>query len=377
MLGAPVLFDLYVPTRTSDSLEVRVRSGSGGPIAVRLGGPDVELAPLLDHRGVHFYRHRFDGLASDASFGVQARHLESGASVGRETWTLPSPPGAVRLRLGIVADPHLSTLRASIDDYATGTRRLYGLAGALMERYLPRLEALGVDAIVLLGDVVDPCTPETLARLRGILERTGVPCHPIIGNHEPWSPRGEELFYQALDLPPGGHRSLRLGGVRLIFLSTPAPEALGPDSEQLQWLEGQLAEASADEDIALFSHFSLLLHPCVRGHRNDGYQLLDSHRALLALLARHPGVRVFAAGHKNVPSRVDREGVVHLLSPQLIQAPCGYDVLTFYERGLGRVTYEIDEQHYCEVARAAYAPIWRERYGEESHRNFVVPYVES
>ena len=50
-------------------------------------------------------------------------------------------------------------------------------------------------------------------------------------------------------------------------------------------------------------------------------------------------------------------------------------MLTFYEGGLGRVTYEIDEQHYCEVARTAYEPIWPERHGEESHRNFLVRYA--
>jgi hypothetical protein len=372
-----MLFDLYAPTRTSDGLEVRMRSASAGPIALALADSAVDLGPIGEHRGVHFYRHRFEGLACGASFPVRARHLESGATASQVTSTLPSPPGATRLRLGLVADPHLSTVSASIDDYATGTRRLYGLAGELMEKYLPRVESLGVDAIVLLGDLVDPCTPETLARLRVILSRVSVPCHPIIGNHEPWSPGGEELFHRALGLPSGGHRVLSVNGVRLIFLSTPDPGALSPGSEQLRWLERQLADAPSGEDIALFSHFSLLLHPCVQGHRNDGYQLLDNHRALLALLARHPRVRVFAAGHKNVPSRVDRQGVVHLLSPQLIQAPCGYDVLTFYEGGLGRVTYEIDEQHYCEVARAAYQPFWRERYGQESHRNFVLRYDES
>jgi 3',5'-cyclic AMP phosphodiesterase CpdA len=291
-----------------------------------------------------------------------------------ETSTLPDPPGAPKLRLGIVADLHLPATRASIERYAPGAKRLHGLAGELAERYLPRLESLGADAIVLLGDLVDPCTPETLAALRRIMEAVSVPCHPIIGNHEPWSPRGEELFYRSLGLPAGGYYVVRTHGVRLILLSTPTPDALGPGSGQLAWLRRQLADVAPDEDVALFSHFSLLLHPCVAGAKNDGYQLLDHHRELLTLLSESPRVRVFSAGHKNVPSRLDRDGVVHLLSPQLIQAPCGYDMLSFYDDGLGRTTYEIDEQHYCEVARAAYEGSWPERYGQEDHRNFCLAY---
>jgi hypothetical protein len=127
----------------------------------------------------------------------------------------------------------------------------------------------------------------------------------------------------------------------------------------------------------LFSHFSLLLHPCNDGHRNDGYQLLDDRAALLGLLERFPRVRVFSAGHKNVPSRVMRGKTVHLLSPQLIQAPCGYDMLRLYEGGAARTTYEIDEQHYCEVARTAYEVDWALRYGDDGGRNFCMVYPGS
>ena len=70
-------------------------------------------------------------------------------------------------------------------------------------------------------------------------------------------------------------------------------------------------------------------------------------------------------------------GLVHTLSLQLIQSPCGYDVLQLYEGGVARTTYEIDEQHYCEVARAAYADRWPERYGAEEDRNFFHAYASA
>ena len=378
MLGwgrSPMLLDLYVPTRTATSLQARVRASEGGPVELRLGEILVRLtAPRLSDRGVHFYAHTFEGLPSATPLRLEVRHERSGGVVSFSTSTLEAPPGRVKLRVGIVADLHLSTERAPIDRYAAGTKRLYGLAHELGRRYLPRLQSLGAEAIVLPGDLVDPCLPETLIALGEILRGPSVPCYPIIGNHEPWSTGGEVLFYEYLGLPHGGYQVVRGDGVRLILLSTPTPDSLVAGRNQLRWQERQLADAGDDEDVAVFSHFSLLLHPCVQGAKNDGYQLLDNHRELLDLLAGSPRVRLFAAGHKNVPSKLVHRGIVHLLSPQLIQAPCGYDMVTFYEGGLGRTTWEIDEQHYCEVARSAYQRSWPERYGREDDRNFVHPY---
>lgn len=160
----------------------------------------------------------------------------------------------------------------------------------------------------------------------------------------------------------------------MLMLSTPTPEALQPRSSQFRWLAEQLASVHCDDDVVIFSHFSLLLHPCVQSWRNDGYQLLESHQEVLDLLSRHPRVRLFAAGHKNVPSRLLQGHTLHLLSPQLIQAPCSYDLLDLCEHGLARTTCEIDEQHHVEVARAAYEHNWRLRFGTEVDRCFVWQY---
>jgi hypothetical protein len=72
-----------------------------------------------------------------------------------------------------------------------------------------------------------------------------------------------------------------------------------------------------------------------------------------------------------------RDGIVHTLSPQLIQAPSGYDVLHLYAGGVARTTYEIDEQHYAEAARSAYGARYTERYGSERGRNFSHCYADA
>ena len=366
-----MLFDAYVPTRTSHALEVRVRSESIGPVVLTLGTVEITLSePLLSHRGRYFFRHVFDGLPAAAQFRLQALDKITRTATALDTATLPAPIGKPKIKVGLLADLHLSLERACIDDYRPGDRRLHGLSIELTEHYIKRLETLGADAIVLPGDLVEPCTERTVARLSEILSTVSIPCYPIIGNHEPWSPGGVAVFHRGLGLPSSGYYAVTLAGVRLIMLSTPTPEALSVGSAQYRWLEAELDAAAPPLDVVLFSHFSLLLHPCVEGFRNDGYQLLESHRALRRLLGRYPNVRVFSAGHKNVPSKLLSDRTLHLLSPQLIQAPCAYDMIGLYEGGVTRTTYEIDEQHYVELARSAYEHDWAVRYGDEAHRNF-------
>lgn len=368
-------FNTYIPTRTDTSLEVRVRSSLGGAFSLSVNRTTVTIdAPSITYGNLHFYRHTFSSLSPGTVCTVEAFHLQSGIRVTATAATLDIPSTEPKLKIGIMADTHIPLLRGSIEHYRPGTRRLPGLAYELSEKYIRRLEHLGADIIVLPGDLVDPCTPETLRQLRKCIDSVTIPCYPIIGNHEPWSPDGERLFHRTLGLPEGGYHAVRRNGIHLLFLSTPAPESLNSDTRQFRWLEEQLAASDPADDIILFSHFSLLLHPCVQGSKNDGYQLLDNHHKLLALIESYPNVRLFIAGHKNVPGRVVRNGIIHTLSPQLIQAPCGYDLFTLFDKGVMRTTFEIEEQHYCEVARSAYAHRWRERYGEEDGRNFFLRY---
>jgi hypothetical protein len=360
--GGPIamLFGAYVPTRTHDTLEARVRSESEGPVVLELGARAITLRePRVSHRGRHFFRHTFEDLPAGALLGLRAFDVATGAETTVSAATLPAPIGQHRLSVGVLADPHLSLERSSIEQYRRGDKRLLGLGLELAERYIPRLEALGADVIVLPGDLVDPCTERSVAVLRELLSTVKIPCYPIIGNHEPWSSGGIATFHRGLGLPDCGYYAVTHGGVRLVLLCTPGPDALGPGSAQIRWLESELRAASPTRDIVLFSHFSLLLHPCVAGPRNDGYQLLSNHRALLAVIARHPNVRVFSAGHKNVPSKMLRGSTLHLLSPQVIQAPCAYDMLSFYQGGVSRTTYEIDGAM---------------RYGDEEARNFWYGY---
>jgi hypothetical protein len=369
------LFDAYVPTRTFAGIEVRLRSETPGAVEIRTGTQSVTLeSSAISYGGLHFYRRTFTGLAPDTQYHFHISNPKTGERTSVEASTLPVPPGAHKLSIGVISDIHLSPERATIRRYRPGVKRLIGLAEELLFRYIQRLEALGADMIVLPGDLVDPCTEETLTILKQILQSVRIPCYPVIGNHEPWSPRGKALFHESFGLPENGFYTVTKSGIRLLMLSTPDPGALSKQDPERRLLEAALEETPPKEDIILVSHFSLLLHPCNNGPRNDGYQLLDSSEEILRLLSKYPKVRLFIAGHKNIPSMVTRDGIIHTLSPQLIQFPCGYDLFHLYEGGISRSTFEIDEQHYVETARAAYAYETDIRYGSETGRNFTIAY---
>jgi hypothetical protein len=63
-------------------------------------------------------------------------------------------------------------------------RRLYGAARQLLEITLERLIRMDVDAVLLLGDTLDPADDAGMAWLASLIAESPVPIHVIIGNHE-------------------------------------------------------------------------------------------------------------------------------------------------------------------------------------------------
>ncbi len=356
------ILDAYLSTISPESFEVRVITSSPPPVVFKHDVEEVSASPNKSEGGKYFFRFQRDGLPADSPFLVTI--TQEGDHRTLESRTLPRPRGRHRLRFGILADPHLNT------GSCRGGRRLLDQANELCEKYLQRMAELGAGFVILPGDILDSGRPEELKAAKRIIDTAPIPCHPMIGNHEPWSD-SPEAFYGAFDLPPGGFRAFTAGGVRFILLSTPDLDALDGGTRQLQWLEEELW--SHKENTLIFSHFSLILHPCVQGWKNDGLQVLDNSKEVLGLLKRHPQVKAFIAGHKNVPSLILQDDIAHVLCPQLIQAPCAFDIIDLYDGGLVRTVHEIDEQHLLQRSRVAGGEEWWvERFGDEESRNFVL-----
>lgn len=243
-------------------------------------------------------------------------------------------------------------------------------ARMLTERYVQRAAESGADAVLLLGDTLDPADEEGLVWLRHLIERVTVPVHVVIGNHEVHGAVEAEEFHRSLGLPAHGNRVVRVKGVPLVLLATPDQESLAAGSAELAWLAESLEGLAGEECVLCCAHYSLLLHPCVQGWRNDGMQVLWGAEEVLALLRGHPNVRCWLAGHKNVPSVVEQDGMLHVLSPQLIQSPCGYRVLEVHDEGLRTECVEIEERDLAARSDRAQGRELAERRGEPGDRSF-------
>ena len=239
-----------------------------------------------------------------------------------------------------------------------------------MESELERLASMDVDAVFLLGDTLDPAEPAGIRWLMSLIERSPIPVQVIIGNHEDYGPISVEQFHRTLGLPEHGHYVVKVNDVPFLMLATPDQDSLTVGTTGYRWLQETLEQFDANTDLFCCAHFSLLLHPCVQGPKNDGMQVLWSAEQILTLLRRHPNVRAWFAGHKNVPSKVVRDSMLHLLSPQLIQAPCAFRVIDIHTDGILSRVHDIQDRDLARLSRLAYGTEYVERHGHEEDRDF-------
>lgn len=279
-----------------------------------------------------------------------------------------APASQRRCRVALLPDSHV---RYGWDERPRQpARRLYGAARHLLETTVQRLPSLEVDAALLLGDTLDPADEPGLAWLSNLMAESPVPLHIVIGNHEYYGGISVAQFHAALGLPEHGCYVAEVKGVPFLMLGTPDQDSLSPGSVEYQWFAETLSGYDSGTDLFCCAHFSLLLHPCVRGPKNDGMQVLWPAEAIKSLLRRHPNVRAWIGGHKNVPSKVIEDGRLHLLSPQLIQAPCAFSVLDICVDGIASRVYDVQEQYLARLSRQAYGQDYAERHGTEDNRNF-------
>ncbi len=362
------MLEAHLSTIQPDGAELRVVASVGEAVTVGLdGGNPTESEWMQEDSGLAFLCKVFTGLEPDTKHKVLVRAGSQTKTLSFRT--LPRPDGPCRVRFGVLADQHIVP-GAREPGPKQGVRRMFGVAEELAFRSLQRMEALGVEFVILAGDTFDPLDQYTLALGRELLGSVRVPCHLMIGNHDVWGSYGEREFHEAFDLPPQGCRSFVHGDTAFLLLSTPDQGSVATSSAQFRWLQEQLETHARTRDTLIFSHYSLLLHPCVQGWRHDGMQLLHSSDAVLALLDRYPRVRAFIAGHKNVPSLTMRNGVFHMLCPQTIQSPCAFSIFEVYEDGLLHNVHEIEEAHWSWVSRDAHGADYSDRHGEEHSRNF-------
>ncbi|QLG29235.1 metallophosphoesterase [Halorarum halophilum] len=234
------------------------------------------------------------------------------------------PRSAVPLRLAVVSDPHVAG-----DEH--GTWKMLHRTRDRFRATLAEVEALGVDALLLSGDLTKDGEEENLDWIEAALDDVDIPVLAVPGNHDvkefPVSAFAERFTDDGFPV------HLRLDGLDVIGLNSamsPA-ETEGDDPEldvvsedQLDWLEATLPGTT---DPIVVSHHNL---PGLVEHiGSDGWAPhppVGNADALVDVLAAHD-VPLHLSGHVHLLSLTRPRGVRGLISPSLASFPQSYLLL--------------------------------------------------
>jgi len=284
---------------------------------------------------------------------------------------------SVSLRLVQITDIHLGHAADPANGMVLPDR-----AGALLDAAVDEIRDLvGVDAVIVSGDLVDGGTPAELADVVARLDRLRVPWYAVPGNHDTaWPPDTGKLdrraFYTQVARRGAYGRAAELGCWRvqlqadtaLIGLdSNVAGDWVGEvDAAQLAWLDATLAAEAARLVIVTVHH---PLYPTFAGWVNPTFVgfpwsnfFCRNGAAVDAILDRYPAVRLVLAGHDHL-NRVDaRNGRLSVATAGLSSYPLVYRILDLDSAG-GRQEWRWETRSPADPALLATA---RRRFSDSA-----------
>jgi 3',5'-cyclic-AMP phosphodiesterase len=170
------------------------------------------------------------------------------------------------------------------------------------EDAIAEINAAGVDAAFVKGDIADVGLPEQFAVARETFAGFAMPHHAFLGNHDYYGRHngaGEVDGYALLGQAPAP-RAVELGGWRLLLLETAEPGHHHGvfDDGRLAWLDDALAETRASGQPTLL----LMHHQPVPPEHRDSYPNsigMDPEHSLrfFAAIGANPQVKGVLIGH--------------------------------------------------------------------------------
>jgi len=221
------------------------------------------------------------------------------------------------LRLIQVADLHLGAGR---EHHTDNWRKV--LAWVAHER---------PDLAIVNGDMImsDPDTESDHSFARAEIDRIGIPCRFLPGNHD----IGDNVLFGKMPQRVNSQRLARFkrhyGDDRWSFAAAGwgfigfnaqlfGSGGLSEEAEQWRWLEDTLPKCSG-KPIALFTHKPLFLdHPGEPDHEDPALRqsCIDAaSRARLLNLAASCGVKLISTGHKHQTRTFSLDGIYHFWGP--------------------------------------------------------------
>ncbi len=166
------------------------------------------------------------------------------------------------------------------------------------EDAIDEINALGVDAVVIKGDIADRGLPEQFEAAAAAFSRFRMPHHAFLGNHDHYGlEAGLEVDGYALLGQPPAPRVLELGGWRLVLVDTVLPgqhHGVFPE-ERRRWLDATLREA--DTPTLLLMHHQPVTAEYAHIYPNIIGIIPDDSLRLFELIGRNPQVKGVLIGH--------------------------------------------------------------------------------
>jgi len=310
--------ELFAVTESSVSLSFGVEDASGPVDAeahVRVGGERVATSEGPGTRLL-----RVEGLAPGTRYAIQLEVTGAEAPEPGEYWpagfeTLPAPAADPVASFATTNDMHFGEPRFGgtllpDGDYGPTANGYPEVAESdgdtpywkfMNEDAIADINAAGVDAAIIKGDIADRGRPEQFAAARDAFAKFEMPHHAFLGNHDYYGLLdGIEVDgYELLGQPPAP-RTLDLGGWRLVLLETVEPGehhgVFGDD--RMRWLDQALAEThELSLPTLLLMHHQPVPPEHMGSFPNDIGMLPEHSLRLFDLLGRHPEVKGVLIGH--------------------------------------------------------------------------------
>jgi Icc protein len=186
--------------------------------------------------------------------------------------------------------------------------------GAILRQAIPLMNALQPDFIIASGDLISDECEESYRRLQRLLKSVESPIHFMMGNHDDRA-AFRRVFRPAE--PPTAEpvcEAFEVAGVRFLLLDSVLPgKGEGELSAgQLLWLQQELGGNPGRPTWIFVHHQPLPIY--IRWLDALG---LRNQEEFLAVLARHPHVRVVGYGHVHQVRRWRYRRVLFLSVPAL------------------------------------------------------------
>ena len=331
---------------TAESVTVAVTLRGAAELALGAVGPEGERSEVsISCDGIA--RGTLAGLRAGTRYTIEAR-AEGTLLHSAAVRTLAAPQGAVLASFGVLADTHLS-VRTAIRH-----GRLFPEAEVILRDVLREMAGLGLDFILLAGDVTDQGLPEEYATARRALAEASCPVLAVPGDHD--VKHGLGRFEGSF----GPARWVReIAGMTVVGCNTSSRSL---HREGAGHLSAALRSASG-KPVLIVSHTQLVPD----GYIVDADKVAQDHADYAAqVVPLIPDGSLAYVGHKNVPAQHRAGGLLQINVPQTVQYPCGWLLVRRYANGFHHTFRPIFSEGLNDLSRRASnargAPKWTESY---------------